>query len=211
MHRQAALADDVVFVDACTQHGNGMGFYIPGVGWNSFNAPDLLQYVGYDGNVADTDINLLEFVAAIMALCAVIALWLRKRKEGDAHRHIHIWTDNTSCLSWMLTHRAHHPIHLYLLQVVAFLKVTYNVTVTAGHVPGEVNVFADAASRNFLLENGKGPELRRELSLLPRVPWPTGLMTAINAVAMRRCSTTSTRVRDALTALVGVRGWSTPV
>ena len=80
MHRQAALADDVVFVDACTQHGNGMGFYIPGVGWNSFNAPDLLQYVGYDGNVADTDVNLLEFVAAIMALCAVIALWLRKRK-----------------------------------------------------------------------------------------------------------------------------------
>ena len=29
MHRQAALADDVVFVDACTQHGNGTGFYIP--------------------------------------------------------------------------------------------------------------------------------------------------------------------------------------
>jgi hypothetical protein len=45
------------------------------------------------------------------------------------------------------------------------------------------------------------------LNLLPRVPWPTGLMTAINAVAMRRCSTTSTRVRDALTALAGVRGW----
>jgi len=111
----------------------------------------------------------------------------------------------------MLTHRAHHPIHLYLLQVVAFLKVTYNVTVTAGHVPGEVNVFADAASRNFLLENGKGPELRRELNLLPRVPWPTGLLTAINAVAMRRCSTTSTRVRDALTALAGVRGWCTPM
>jgi hypothetical protein len=210
MHRQAALADDVVFVDACTQHGNGMGFYIPGVGWNSFNAPDLLQYVGYDGNVADTDINLLEFVAAIMALCAVIALWLQKRKGGDAHRHIHIWTDNTSCLSWMLTHRAHHPIHLYLLQVVAFLKVTYNVTVTAGHVPGEVNVFADAASRNFLLENGKGPELRRALNLLPRVPWPEGLMAAINAVAMRRCCTTSTRVRDALTALAGVRGWCMP-
>ncbi len=54
-------------------------FYIPGVGWNSFNVPALLQYVGYDGNVADTDINLLEFVAVIMALCAVIALWLRKR------------------------------------------------------------------------------------------------------------------------------------
>jgi hypothetical protein len=39
--------------------------------------------------------------------------------------------------------------------MVAFLKVTYNVTVMAGHVPGEVNVFADAASRNFLLEMGR--------------------------------------------------------
>ncbi len=38
MHRQVALADDMVVVDACPQHGNGMGFYIPEVGWNSFNA-----------------------------------------------------------------------------------------------------------------------------------------------------------------------------
>ncbi len=52
------------------------------------------------------------------------------------------------------------------------------VTVTAGHVPGEVNVFTDADNRNFLVENGKGPELRRVLNLLPRVPWPEGLMIA---------------------------------
>ena len=50
-----------------------MGFYIPGMGWNNFNAPELLQFVGYDGNVAKADINLLEFVAAMIALCAVIA------------------------------------------------------------------------------------------------------------------------------------------
>ena len=70
----------------------------------------------------------------------------------------------------MLTHRAHHPLHLYLLQVVAFVKITYNVTVTAGHVPGVVNVYADAASRAFKLDNGQGPRLREELSRLPRLP-----------------------------------------
>jgi hypothetical protein len=209
MHRQAACADIVVFVDACTQHGNGMGFYIPSKGWNSFNAPDLLTHVGYDGHVADADINLLEFVAAVMALCAVISGCLRGRPEGGAHVHIHIWTDNTSCLSWMLTHRAHHPLHLYLLQVVAFVKITYNVTVTAGHVPGVVNVYADAASRDFKLDNGQGPRLRKEMSLLPRLPWPTGLMADINRVAMSRCSITSTRTHDALMALGGVRGWIT--
>jgi hypothetical protein len=209
MHRQAASADVVVYVDACTQHGNGMGFYIPGMGWNNFNAPELLQFVGYDGNVAEADINLLEFVAAMIALCAVIVSRLQLRKGGEhAHEHIHIWTDNTSCLSWMMTHRAHHPIHLYLLQVLAFIKVTYNVTVTAGHVPGVVNVYADAASRHFHLDNGQGSRLRREMNLLPRLPWPDVLMRNISAVAMRRCSTTSTRTRDALTALDGVRGWS---
>ncbi len=36
MHRQAALADDVVFVDACTQHGNGIGFLYPGSGMELF-------------------------------------------------------------------------------------------------------------------------------------------------------------------------------
>jgi len=209
MHRQAASADVVVYVDACTQHGNGMGFYIPGMGWNSFNAPELLQFVSYDGNVAEADINLLEFVAAMIALCAVIVSRLQLRKGGEhAHEHIHIWTDNTSCLSWMMTHRAHHPIHLYLLQVLAFIKVTFNVTVTAGHVPGVVNVYADAASRHFHLDNGQGSRLRREMNLLPRLPWPDVLMKNISAVAMRRCSTTSTRTRDALTALDGVRGWS---
>ena len=91
MHRQAACADIVVFVDACTQHGNGMGFYIPSQGWNSFNAPDLLTHVGYDGHVADADINLLEFVAAVMALCAVISGCLCGRLGGGgtcAHPHL---------------------------------------------------------------------------------------------------------------------------
>jgi len=39
MHRQGAQADDVLFVDACTEHGNGMGFVLTDVGWKSFSAP----------------------------------------------------------------------------------------------------------------------------------------------------------------------------
>ena len=64
MHRQAAQADDVLLVDAFTEHGNGMGFLLTDVGWNSFSAPELLQHVGYDGEIADADINLIEYVCS---------------------------------------------------------------------------------------------------------------------------------------------------
>jgi len=207
MHRQAAQADDVLFVDACTEHGNGMGFLLTDVGWNSFSAPELLQHVGYDGEIAEADINLLEFVTAVIALCAVVALRVRQGFGVGNHRHIHIWTDNTSCLSWMMMNRSHHPLHLYLLQVVAFLKVTYNVTVTMGHVPGVVNIYADAASRQFKLPNGQGPAIRAEMEKLPWIPWPAGSLSDINRTAMSRSSDTSSQVRAALTALDGVRGW----
>ena len=53
-----------------------------GIPVNNFNAPELLQFVGYDGNVAEADINLLEFVAAMIALCAVIVSRLQLRKGG---------------------------------------------------------------------------------------------------------------------------------
>ena len=99
------------------------------------------------------------------------------------------------------------PDDLYLLQVVTFLKVTYNVTVTMGHVPGVVNAYADAASRQFLLPNGQGPAIRAEMQKLPRIPWPTGLLYDINRTAMSRSSPTSSQVHAALTALDGVRGW----
>ena len=43
-HRQAGLADLVVFADACTSHGHGMGYYCPGAGWHSTSLPGLSLY-----------------------------------------------------------------------------------------------------------------------------------------------------------------------
>ena len=206
-HRQAAAADAVVFGDACMQHGNGMGFYVPGAGWNSLDAPDLLRHVAYDGTVIDADINLIEFVASLVGLCAALAWLFAKGGSANQHRHIHIWTDNTSCMSWMLRHRAHHPLHLFLLQVLTFIKVTFNVTVTVGHIPGVVNIYADAASRKFNLDNGSGPRLQGEMESLPRLPWPTALMRDISLAATQPLPDTSSQAHAALTALDGVHGW----
>ncbi len=103
--------------------------------------------------------------------------------------------------------RSHHPLHLYLLQVVTFLKVTYNVAVTMGHVPGVVNIYADEASQQFQLTNGQGSAIQVEMEKFPRIPWPAGLLSDINRIAMSRSSTTSSQVHAALTALDGARGW----
>ncbi len=86
--------------------------------------------------------------------------------------------------------RSHHPLHLYLLQVVTFLKVACNVTVTMGHVPGVVNIYADAASRKFKLPNGQGPAIRAEMEKLPQIPRATGLLSDISRTAMSRSSDT---------------------
>ncbi len=80
-----------------------------------------------------------------------VPLLLRYLPKEDAVHHMHIWTDDKSCLSWMTINRSHHPLHLYLLQVATFLNVTYHVTVTMGHVPGVVSISADAASRKLKL------------------------------------------------------------
>ena len=76
-----------------------------------------------------------------------------------------------------------------------------------GHVPGVVNIYADAASRQFQLANGQGPAIQAEMEKLPRIPWPDGLLSDINRTAMSRSSATSSQVHAALTALDGVRGW----
>jgi len=208
-HRQEACADIVIHADACTEHENGMGFYVAGLGWNSFSMPQLSQHTGVDGNLKDVDINILEFIAALVAVTAVIPHLLRAHADRTATKplHIHVWTDNTSCMSWMLLHRSVHPLHAFLVQVFALTKVLFGIVVTVGHIPGVLNVYADAASRRFQLSNGQGPALRAFLEPQCRLCLPRLLMTDIVGIATRPSTNTSTQTLSALTALDGVRGW----
>ena len=207
-HRQAAAADFVVFADACTSHGHGMGYFSPGVGWNSTSLPELRMYCP-SGNEQDVDINILEFIAGILAVCSLLPAILARQAESatHAHLHVHLWTDNTACMAWILTHRTAHPLHLFLCQVMSLLRVLFNITLTSGHLPGKTNSVADPASRQFdQLEDIK---LLEELSLWPRLPFPSDLTFAIVEAAMPRCEDTSQPVLAVLTALGGVRGWAT--
>jgi hypothetical protein len=212
-YRQASCADHVIYADACTEHGNGMGFFIPNSGWNAFNLPLLMLHLSADGATRDVDINILEFVAALLALCALLPRVIAQQRTSalsspSRRIHIHIWTDNTACMSWMLKHRAAHPLHAFLVQVFALLKVLFSIVVTAGHIPGVLNVYADAASRQFRLANGRGPELKATLESLPLLPFPKSLSDDIKTTAMLPSVSTSTQTLSALTALAGVRGWA---
>ena len=210
-YRQSAASDQVLYVDACTSHGHGMGFYSPGVGWNSFSFPALCTHRGLTGEPLDVDINVLEYVAAILGFCAVLPSVIHTRRgHGDinAHIHVHIWTDNSSCMAWMLMNRVAHPLHLFLCQVLSLLRVLYHITLTVGHIPGVKNVVADAASRQFDQPERDGPVLD-DLRLLPRLPLPIGLMRDIERAATPGSETTWTSAHAVLTALAGVRGWLT--
>jgi len=205
-HRHASLAHIVLFADACTDHEHGIGYYIPLCGWNSLDIPTLTHYYAADGILREVDINILEFNAVICALCAAIpVIHSHSDYNHEQHTHVHVWTDNRSCQSWMLKHRSDHPLHAFLLQLYVLLRVQYRLSVTVGHYPGCINVYADAASRKFRVPNGD--QYREELSHLPTLPYPPHLIRDISAIARLPSSTTSSLVLAVLTSLGGVRGW----
>jgi hypothetical protein len=177
-------------------------------GWNSLDIPTLQQYYAYDGVLHDIDINVLEFIAVIFAICAAIHMLHRDPTYDNAlYTHIHVWTDNKSCQSWMNRHRANHPLHAFLLQMFVLLQVQHRIVVTVGHYPGVINVYADAASRKFNVPRGE--QLREELSCLPLLPYPNHLICDIVGIASRPSANISSLARDALISLDGVRGWIT--
>jgi hypothetical protein len=214
--RQAAVASLIMHADACTQGGrHGLGYVLSKntlagmFAWGATCIPELTSLTYADGSVRPVDINVLEFVAAVLAASAAVhhgqSPPTDDRPPLGASRptlpltHIHLWTDNTSCLSWMLTYRASHPLHSFLLQVLSHMQSLTSCLLTFGHVAGAINVYADAASRDFQCPNG--PQLRRTLSSLKVVP-PTSdsFKQHLLRIASEPSRDTWQLARDALTA-----------
>jgi hypothetical protein len=95
--------------------------------------------------------------------------------------HVHIFTDNTSALSWLRSFRATHPLLAFMLQTFSAIQSLSHLTFTEAHIPGIFNKRADAASRDFQVPDG--PSLRLELSQFPRTP-----LSEIFSVAMASVS-----------------------
>ena len=138
----------------------------------------ITTFVNNIGSVTPLDINVIEFTAAVILTAALLS---HIRANGMACTHIHIWTDNTACRSWMAKHRAAHPLHLFLLQVFSHLQLITGILVTIGHLPGKVNIYADATSRSFLVPNG--PAIRAFLAPLKQVSCAPALLSTMTTVS----------------------------
>ena len=116
---------------------------------------DRLETHVQDLSIKDKDqINVYEFLAALIALTA-IALQGRPAYVPQGQKwHVHLWTDNTSALSWLTSYKTSHPLIIHLLHVFAALQEKYNMIVTMGHIKGAINVLADNASRGFQTPTG---------------------------------------------------------
>ena len=195
--RQASQAHYVVFGDACTTN-NGIGVYIPQRTWLMTAIPQLTAYYDVSGTLVPADINLLEFIAAIMA----VACLLRDLTLCDvpiSAKHIHVWTDNSSCKAWMTKYCSSHPLHCFLLQVFGLLQTSYNIVVTTGHIKGSLNIYADAPSRAFNCPNGL--LLRQFLETLPRSPVCQPLLATVLRVAAEISLSTCQTLAASLTLL----------
>jgi len=194
--RQEQAAQFVGFADGCTT-GSGIGIYSPGLFWGSTSMSQITTFVNSTGSPTPLDINVIEFTAAVILTAALLS---HIRSTDAACTHVHLWTDNTACRSWITKHRAAHPLHLFLLQVFSHLQLIAGIAVTIGHLPGKINIYADATSRSFLVPNG--PEIRAFLAPLEQVSCAPALLSVMEQISVRGFERISETAQEALTVSV---------
>ena len=195
--RQSETADYLVYSDACKDtHRRGIGFVITDLDGK------LLLWGGHmlpPGFIDSADINVLECLAAVLALDASTTL-----PHSYTHNepiHIHQFSDNTSALSWLTTFRSRSSIHAFLLQLSSHLQIQRKFVVTRAHIKGELNVLADAISRDFDCPNGS--QYCRTLSTVPRLLSQPGWMDTLADMSQTPSLATWKTAHDALMALGG--------
>ena len=214
--RQEAAAHLIISGDACTYKVTdplwGCGYLIwretQPLLWAGHQLPKLLHYDICKAVPVKAHINFYELLAIVAALdCLCRHIDQLRPPPPSPHAtllHVHVWTDNTSALSWLTHLKAAHPLHAFLLQVLSHLQTRYRVLLTFGHLPGKRNIYADCVSRNFRTPNGN--QIRQSLSQVTRhssLPpwWPTML-----EIAVKQTTPTWEQAVASLTLLAGAPG-----
>jgi len=185
--RQAAAASYHVYSDACTGTAGPdkhrrvfenaqIGIWIPDKAWCHWTLPPEFAFVATaDDTDRTADINVFEFIALVMtALLAAMHLPpYDPSNPNHSHRHIHIFCDNTSSLFRARLYRAKIPIYSFLLILLSQVQAQFHCLITFGFIKGELNVTADAVSRNFNCPHGesvrKALKETRQWHILPEL------------------------------------------
>lgn len=142
-----------LYTDASTTVGGG--YYIPTHSYGQFLwSPAEKALFGKD--TSPTDINGLEFVAAI---CAILA-----NRDYLRHKVVRLHVDNTSAVAWLNKQRTSQHFGQSWMRLLISVLLTHDILLQCVHIPGVLNVHADALSR--FLQNLATSTLTA--SLLPR-------------------------------------------
>ena len=121
--------DTIVYTDACEQAGGGHceddWFYC---NW-SVDVPEI----------QDLHINLKELMAVVVAARHWCHLWTNK--------HVLVMSDNSTTVAGVNRGSSRSPVIMKYLRYMFWLSAVYNFRLTAMHIPGTDNVFADKISR----------------------------------------------------------------
>ena len=91
---------------------------------------------------AGINIAIKELVPVVLA----VAVW----GEKWAHKHVLVQCDNMAVVACIHSQSSKVPTIMHLLRTLHFITAFFDINLTACHLPGEVNILADALSRNNL-------------------------------------------------------------
>ena len=131
-----------VYTDASTSFG--CGAFVQSLGWFSLQWPDSCSGIG---------ISILELIPPVLAA----AIWGRYWSG----QHVCFHSDNTGAVSVLKSRVAETPLQMHLLRCFSLYCAIFRFTYSVVHVPGTLNLAADALSRN---------DLPLFLSLIPQTP-----------------------------------------
>ncbi|EEY70494.1 uncharacterized protein PITG_05903 [Phytophthora infestans T30-4] len=90
-------------------------------------------------------INVRELRSAVLAVLHWGPHWHSPTSTSPLHVQFHI--DNTSAVTWANKRASKHPTAQLYNRKLSHAEFQYNLVCTATHIPGKLNVMADAGSR----------------------------------------------------------------
>jgi hypothetical protein len=124
-----------MFTDA--SYTIGGGYYIPGVAFAHWVWSEEEKMLFEE---AKLHINMLELMVVVVAIWSNVSLF--------ANASVIVHVDNSSAIAWINDLRSGSSTAKPWINLLLLLCKSYNIHITAVHIPGVDNIIADGLSRN---------------------------------------------------------------